>query len=96
MGKAKRLKQLRQIARQITYTETKAVITESFTGAQLMRMGIKEIKGQPVAANSVYKHKENIAVPVNNYRKVKRIYSKGGINSLKQYINNGKEVHSQN
>lgn len=96
MGKAKRLKQLKRIARQIPYTETNAVVTESFTGAQLMRMGVKEIKGQAVSINSVYKRKENITVPVNNYRKVKKIYNKGGINSLKQYINNGKEIHSQN
>lgn len=86
MGKKAKLKKIRRIAEAMPIINTRRVHATIVTGEELLKKGVKDVKGQEVDPNINYREKKIVSVPLNHNRKMKKLYQMNGMNAVKMYM----------
>lgn len=86
MGKKSSFKKIRKLAEQMPVIQTRQVIVERVSGAELIKRGIEEVDGNKVDIDIDYREKKVISVPINHNRKMKKLYNKYGVLGVGAYV----------
>lgn len=87
MGKQKKLKAMRRLARELPPLDVNKNVTDKVTGSSLIAKGLKEdSSGKALEAKITYKGVKRVAVPVNHYNQMKHSYKTGGSKAVGDYI----------
>lgn len=79
-------KQIRKAAKRMRPEVAEQQITQIVKGARLREMGISEVEGNPIDDKKFYSGTGLVKVPVNHYRKMKKAYTKGGVDATVAYM----------
>lgn len=97
MGRAKKIKELRKIARKIPAITSGAYAKEILTGGQLFEKGIKTVEGKPVVGGKEYVQNIPVRIPVNHHRNLKKEFFKNGKAGVMGYLHSVEHfIKSQN
>lgn len=87
MGRKAKLKKIRKIAQDLPHLEVIQVQKNNLTGAELKALGVNKVDGKPVDDNVVYGRKEQVNIPMNHERNMKRMYNQFGMSGIDKYVN---------
>ncbi|HRO18252.1 MAG TPA: hypothetical protein PLU07_08685 [Ferruginibacter sp.] len=88
MGKAKHFRQLRKLALQLPTISSgnKMPLRHLVSGADAIKNGVKKIHSEKVDPGKKYIAKGEISMSVNHYRKMKKLFTRGGAENVRKYI----------
>jgi hypothetical protein len=85
MGKAAKLKKIRNIAKQLPAMKDFRIVKEKLTGADLLSEGIEEVEGKKISASDHFKRNKKVEVPLNHYKQMKKYFKDFGGVGVKGY-----------
>jgi hypothetical protein len=83
MGKKSKHKKIRKIAANLPTIHRRAVIGSQVPGYEITEA---EAQGMEVDPKSIYRRKQEVAVPLNHERKMKQLYQKHGPKGVEMYV----------
>ena len=88
MGKKKRNKIIREIAKELPLMQQNAIRKELFNGSDVLPPGVlvANIGGTEILAGRTYVNDQLIKVNVNHYKRLKKVVSQNGIKGATAYI----------
>ena len=95
MGKKAKFKKIRRIASAMPVINTRQRVGSIVDGETLIKRGVKEVKGEAVMANKDYRETKTVAVPLNHYKKMKKLYYISGGYGVAGYINAVKQIQQK-
>lgn len=97
-NKEKDLKLLKMAAEKLPTTFQDGNVSQTVHGSDLLLKGVAKLAdGTPVEKNKVYLQKTNDRemMPVNHFRRMKRLYLKNGIKAVYQYVDQVMTLHEE-
>lgn len=85
MGKKSKFKKFKRIAAQLPAINTRAVIGETVSGSDAIKMGLESDKGINPAFQ--YRRKRMVERSLNHPRNMKRAYYRSGLDGVTGYAN---------
>ena len=87
MGKKAKFKKIRSLASAMPVINSRAITgVEVVSGGDVLKSGIKEVGGQPINPDKIYKKKIVGNVPINHNRNMKKQYYKNGVAGVNGYV----------
>jgi len=80
------MKELKAIAATLPASYVDIEVMRGVLGSKLLSEGITHVQGKPVKKDHTYLHKIAERVQVNDYKRLRKIYAKGGMKAVREYV----------
>jgi hypothetical protein len=88
------LRDIRRLANKLPATYTEVDVYRRVIGEALLNGGVSVTKYDvPIEGKKEYEFKTKIKQPVNNYRRLKKIYERDGIEKVREYVKEVIDLH---